>query len=122
MTRQKYAAFSVSFLIGLVLYFPFVWIPTHMQAAQVPDLLVILILVALLFLAGLAAAKVRSSSGLALALGVLVAYTIAGIFTETITPWWMIATRIILAAALVYAGHAMGRLGSTRAKMSASSS
>ena len=121
MNSQKHIAFLVSFLIGLVLYFPFVWIPTQLQTVQVPGLLVLLIVVALLFLAGFAVSKIQISSGIALALGVLLAYTIATAFTETITPWWMIATRIVLVATLVYAGHAVGRMGSSQAKTSPAS-
>lgn len=122
MNRQKYVAFLVSFFIGLVLYVPFAWIPVQMQGIQVPGLLVVLILVALLFLAGFAVSKMHTSSGSALALGVLMAYIIAGVFTETITPWWMMATRFVLAAALVYVGHVVGRIGSAPTQTSTSSS
>lgn len=122
MNRQKYAAVLVSFIIGLVLYVPFTWIPTQMQAAQVPDLLVLLIVVALLFLSGFAVSKAQASSGSVLALGVLMAYIIAGAFTETITTWWMMATRFVLATALVYVGHVVGRIGSAPTQTSTSSS
>jgi hypothetical protein len=122
MNYQKHIAFLVSFFIGLVLYVPFAWIPTQMQAAQVHGLLVLLIVVALLFLSGFAVSKIQVSSGIALALGVLMAYVLAGVFTETITPWWMMATRFVLAAALVYVGHVVGRIGSAPTQTSTSSS